>query len=49
MSTWEGVNHPIDPAQWTHLKIGLFSVPTSSPPKAVVCGVLTMRKTIYKN
>ena len=27
----EGFNHPIDPAQWTHLQFVLFSVPASGP------------------
>ena len=31
MFTSEGFDHPINPAQWTYLLFGLFSIPTSGP------------------
>ena len=42
MSTCEGFDHPIDPAQWMHLQFQLFFVPTSGlqltgPSKELVC------------
>ena len=31
VSTDDGFDHPIDPAQWMHLQFRLFPIPTSGP------------------
>ena len=42
----KGWGHPTESAWQVHLRFGLFSVPTSGPPKAVKCAVLSVRKCI---
>ena len=54
VSTCEGLDHPIDPAQWNHSQIELFSVPIIGPQLVhqrqwYVLSVLSVGTCIYKS
>ena len=51
VSTYEGLDHPIDPVQWMYMQFGLFSVPTNGQQlvhQRLWCVVSCLLESTYK-